>query len=111
MDELDLIVLRNTNKVIIESISVFAGNNCGNVIRVQFTTKQDSNLLQELPWSRLTQWMISKNVDTNLRIDNIPDTLDADEIATWLAKELKAKGKTVILKKWIAPSTFNTVVI
>lgn len=114
MDALDLLILKTASSVVITSISSSAGNLCGNVITVEFGISQPPDMLQQQPWSRLNQWMISDgffelNSYRSFRIDSIPEMMNADEIGEWLAAELSYQGKHVLLKKWIAPMRFNEV--
>jgi hypothetical protein len=109
VDELDQIILRSANKIIVESLSVFSGHPSCNNVRIIFSIPQELSIIDEEPFSRLTNWTIGNGFwDNNrkLEITRIPETINADEIAHWLAK-----GKIVELKRWAAPSVFQNVEI
>ena len=79
---------------------------------IDFAVSQDPTTLTQEPLSRLHQWMIGDGCwelfgYRSLRLDLIPESIDADEIASWLATELSNAGKNVLLKRWIAPCQFK----
>jgi hypothetical protein len=113
MDDLDRLIINSHNKIIIESLGIGTGNGF-NSIHVDWSLSQDNDLLKNPPFNRVVQWCMHKSLfDANrkLRIDNIPETIDANEVALWLAKELKKEGKIVQLRVWVAPHTFKPVEI
>jgi hypothetical protein len=111
VDELDRIILESHNKIVIESLS-FASGSKFNTVRIEWSVPQDDAVLAEHPMNRLTQWAIEKrfhNPNRQFTLNLIPSTIDADEIALWLAKQFKAQGKQVQLSKWVAPMCFKKI--
>ena len=109
MDELDQIILRSANKLVIEASSKQNGCNTNN-ISIRFPIAQHPDVWDELPLSRLKQWAYVLSTPSDwLYIGKIPDQVDAFDIAVWLVKQYKAQGRLVELRKWISPNTYQVV--
>jgi hypothetical protein len=112
MDALDKIILSSYDKIVIKSLGIGSGN-LSNSIQVIWGSPQELSVLKSPPFSRLSQWFFPGEVLQNegklLHISYLPETVDANDIAIWLAKELSNQGKTVQLLKWVAPDTFQSV--
>ena len=111
LDKLDQIILNAAERITIKSKSVTV-NEC-NFITVEFGVRQEESALKSEPWSRLTQWMIMGLYSNNqkLAIHSIPETIDANEVADWLAEELVKNGKVVLLMKLLANGSYETVTL